>query len=86
MSFVYLQSGSQVIELLQYYSEDDNIRGLGVIDHIAFTVKDIDKEICKLKELNIELVFDSPREILGGKRIMFFYGPDNERIEFIQER
>lgn len=58
----------------------------GVVNHIAFTVDDIDKEWQRLKELQVELIDDEPRSILGGIKIAFFYGPDNERIELFQPK
>ncbi|WP_018131565.1 VOC family protein [Effusibacillus pohliae] len=58
----------------------------GVVNHVAFTVTDIEKEWERLKELNVELIDDEPRTILGGVKVGFFYGPDNERLEFFQPK
>lgn len=85
LSFIYLSNDGDVIELLKYKITDNKLRNYGTIDHLAFNVQDLDKEIKYLKEHQIELAFDQPRFAIGGKRIMFFYGPDRERIEYIEE-
>ncbi|MFC4766483.1 VOC family protein [Effusibacillus consociatus] len=58
----------------------------GVVNHLAFTVTDIDKAWERLKQLNVKLIDQEPRTILDGVRIGFFYGPDHERLEFFQSK
>lgn len=82
LKFLYLKCGNNTIELLQYLSEDSK-RGRGNIDHIAFNVINLDMEIKRLKELDVSFVFDKPREV-NEKKIIFFTGPDGERIEFME--
>lgn len=86
LRFLYLSNDQEVIELLQYKITDDKSRNYGTIDHLAFSVQDLDKEIKILKEHQIELAFEQPRVAIEGKSIMFFYGPDRERIEYIEEK
>lgn len=82
VQFALFNAGDQVIELLKF-SQDNKVRGEGVISHIAFTVEDIEKEINRLKDLGVNLVTDQPRE-LPGMKIFFFTGPSGESIEFVQ--
>lgn len=84
LKFLYLEIDGQTIELLQYHNSEEGIRPRGAIDHIAFFVDDIENEIKRLKKLNVTLLFDSPKEV-NSMRIMFFEGPDGERIEFMEE-
>lgn len=58
----------------------------GVVNHVAFTVTDIEQEWKRLKEISVELIDEEPRTILGGIKIGFFYGPDNERLELFQPK
>lgn len=63
----------------------DGLPERGKVDHIAFTVSDIDRETERLKELGVKLI-EEPYTILDGVRIAFFYGPDGERLEFYQPK
>jgi len=58
----------------------------GVVHHIAFTVSDIEAEVERLKGLGVRMLDESPREILGGVKIAFFFGPDGERLEYFQPK
>jgi lactoylglutathione lyase len=83
---VFLDSGSGILEILQYFKQENSDRKDGVVDHIAFSVDDMDKAIRILKENNVTMLFDEPKIVMGGgKKIMFFLGPDGERLEFMQE-
>ncbi|MGI5921156.1 MAG: VOC family protein [Syntrophomonadaceae bacterium] len=85
MKFVFLDFKGQSIELIQYLAGETTPRLPGPLDHIAVEVKDIDKEIARLKEMGVELLAEAPREVLNGKKIIFLAGPDGERIELVQE-
>lgn len=79
---VYLKSGDNVIELLKYASENVD-RNWGVVDHIAFTVNNLDMEIERLKGIGAKMILDEPKDI-GDKRVMFFNGPSGERLELVE--
>jgi lactoylglutathione lyase len=86
MKFIYLNLGNQIIELIQHLGEEEKPRRSGPIDHIAIEVEDINAAVARLKDLGIDCLSDSPREVFDGqKKIIFFLGPDGERIEFVQE-
>lgn len=85
MKFIYLTLGDQIIELIQYLGGEGNLRLPGPIDHIAIEVSDIYAEVARLKNMEIEFLSDSPREVLGGRKIIFLLGPDGERIELVQQ-
>lgn len=79
----FLKAGQQTIELIQYQEDSVKERGAGIIDHLAFAVNDIEAAIDKLRQQQVTLLFDQPK-IVGGRKIMFFVGPDGERMEFVQ--
>lgn len=58
----------------------------GKVNHIAFTVGDIEAEIARLKAAGVRMTDDQPRTILDGIRIAFFNGPDGERLELFQPK
>jgi lactoylglutathione lyase len=79
---VYMKADNQTIELLKY-KQENVVRGMGIVDHIAFTVDNIETEIEKVKQLGAKMLFDMPKD-LGDKRITFFEGPSGERLEFVE--
>ncbi|MTI68468.1 MAG: VOC family protein [Firmicutes bacterium] len=83
LKFLYLKSGEQIIEFLKYKQPFEK-RERGPIDHIAFKVEDMEKAIEKAKEYGGVMLFDEPRKH-NDTRIMFFKGPNGERIEFIEK-
>lgn len=83
--FAFIKAGQQTIELIQYHEDSEKVRGAGIVDHIAFTVTDIEAETAKLRRHHVTLLFDQPKVTTSGKKIMFFAGPDGERLEFVQK-
>lgn len=57
-----------------------------VVNHIAFTVNNIEAEIDRLRKLEVQLLDETPRTILDGRKIAFFLGPDGERLELFQPK
>lgn len=80
---VLVKAGNQVIELLEDKTPSDDKRGAGVIDHIAFNVDDIEKALANLQSAGVTIL-DMPRAASGNKKVMFFEGPDGERLEFVE--
>jgi len=80
----FLLAGKQLIELIQYSMPDKAKRSAGVVDHIAFKVDDMDKALARLQSAGVTIL-EMPKAVLGDKRVMFFQGPDGERLEFIEE-
>ncbi|HEX3012067.1 MAG TPA: VOC family protein [Syntrophomonadaceae bacterium] len=82
---IFLRLENGILELIQHKDVAAEYRQAGPIDHLALAVKNIDTEVLRLKKLGIPCLFEEPKEVLKGKRIMFFSGPDGERLEFIEE-
>ncbi|BBB91201.1 MAG TPA: VOC family protein [Methylomusa anaerophila] len=79
----FLACGRQILELVEYKAAAGGERSAGPVDHIAFAVLDMDAAVSRLKQRNVPLAFDTPR-LAGNKKILFFSGPDGERLEFVQ--
>ncbi len=56
----------------------------GKVNHVAFTVDDLSKEIQELKNHSVLFVEDEVTSLPDGSQYIFFYGPDRERIEYFQ--
>lgn len=80
----YPESENIQVELIS--GGHDDIPAKGKVDHLAFTVSDIEAEVERLRQLGVRLIHESPKTILNGIKIAFFYGPDGERLEFFQPR
>jgi lactoylglutathione lyase len=78
--------GSVNIQVELISGGHDDIPAKGKVDHLAFTVSDIEAEIERLRKLGVSLIDESPRTILDGIKIAFFYGPNGERLEFFQPK
>jgi catechol 2,3-dioxygenase-like lactoylglutathione lyase family enzyme len=84
------QTGDTLVELLEYAShkgkkrENYEIFDLGA-SHIAFTVRDVDKEYQKLQEQGV--AFISPPQISPDKKakVTFCFDPDGVPIELVEE-
>lgn len=64
----------------------DGLSDNGKVNHLAFTVSDIEAEVGRLTGLGVSMIDESPRVILDGVKIAFFYGPDGEKLEFFQPK
>ena len=78
------------IELIQYHSPDSGIdqdmhkpNQIG-FRHIAFQVDCIEEEVEKLTRLGIKMVGSIQAYPKTGKKLVYFYGPDNILLEYAQ--
>jgi lactoylglutathione lyase len=85
LNIVYLKAGNSIIELLKYKVVETEKRGRGVVDHIAFFVSNMEVSLEKVKAAGAEMLQDAIRD-MGHQRVMFFAGPDGERIEFVEPK
>ncbi len=82
---IFLRAGDGVIELINKFNQYEE-RSAGVVDHIAFTVDNLDEEIKKLQESGVNILGDKPIQVTENMRVIFFEGPDRERLEFVEKR
>jgi len=85
MAFLYLESQPDMeIELIcdrnpiVEYSEN------GIVNHLAFTVEDIDATIDYLKGKEIEFTSDEVNSTLEGGRMILFKGPSRELLQLVE--
>ncbi len=85
LKIVYLQAGAITIELLEYLIPPGPRHEAGTLDHLAFSVPNIYTAIECLKAEKVEFLSDEPRKAMNGSNIIFFLGPDREKIELVEE-
>ncbi|AFC27812.1 Glyoxalase/bleomycin resistance protein/dioxygenase [Paenibacillus mucilaginosus 3016] len=76
--------GSEHIEIELIGRGTEGLSGSGIVNHVAFTVSDIEGEMARLQDLGVRFEEGSSKVILNGVRIAFFQGPDGERLELFQ--
>lgn len=82
----FLDAEGQTIILLQLLAGDPEMNRIcGAIDHLAFQVKDIDAAVKKLRLADIKLQMEKPKVEIIGARVFYFYGPDGERLEYVED-
>lgn len=83
VNILFMKNENTVIELIcaknGAYEQVPN----GIVSHIAFTVPDIKYYAEKLKKNNVVFETNEPM-VMANKLIIFFAGPDGERLEFVQ--
>jgi lactoylglutathione lyase len=84
IKLIFLNSGGQIIELVQRLQESTLERTAGIVDHIAFEVEDVFAEMERLHAAGVVTVSDTPGGIGRSLKNFFFLGPDGERLEFLQ--
>lgn len=82
---IELRCGNLLLELLEPLSPQSQIRGSGIYDHLAFKTDSIEASIKQLSEQGVTFETAAPKELMNGKKIIFFRGPDDERIELVEE-
>ncbi|QRG67293.1 VOC family protein [Brevibacillus choshinensis] len=85
MTFLYHdnQPGFE-IELIRDLTPMGDYSEQGLVNHLAFTVDDIDEAINHYREKGIEFKTETPNPSLDGGRTIFFYGPDRELLQFVE--
>ncbi|MET3851052.1 VOC family protein [Paenibacillus sp. OAE614] len=71
-----------LIELVE--RADSGLPGEGTVNHIAFTVNDIDEEASRIAELGVTFLHEKVITVGDGTRFIFFKGPDGEHLELYQ--
>jgi lactoylglutathione lyase len=86
LKIAFLQIGNSQMEILCRTKTPEGYGKDGAFAHLAFTVDDIDAAVDRLRANDVTCTFDAPQTVLGGCRIFFFKGPDNETLELFQPR
>ena len=85
MAFLFLESQpSMEIELIQEMNPASDFSENGIVNHLAFTVEDIDRTINYLKGKNIRFTSDEINSTLEGGRMILFRGPNQELLQLVE--
>jgi len=86
LQIAFVQIGESQLELLAS-SGTRAPAETGVIQHLAFTVSNLDGIVEQLKDADVKLVDSEPKPVFDGKaRVFFFKGPDGETLELWEEQ
>lgn len=83
LDIVFLETGSSIIELLQF-KDDRPSRSAGLFDHMAFEVNNVEEAMANLEAMGVSFN-ESPRISITGSKVVFFSGPDGERLELMEK-
>jgi len=85
MAFLYLDSQPDMeIELIQDFNSNIHYYEDGIVNHLAFTVDDINSSITELKEKGIQLSLNEAKSTLEGGRMILFKGPNLELLQLVE--
>lgn len=85
MAFLYLESQPDMeIELIQDIDETTDYSESGKVNHLAFTVKDLEESIRYYRERGVQFISDEPKPTLEGGRMILFTGPDRELLQLVE--
>jgi lactoylglutathione lyase len=85
MAFLYLEQQKDMeIELIRD-KEPKEYSSNSVVNHLAFTVENIDEAISYYKNKGITFTSDEPKPTIDGGRMILFYGPNEEFLQFVEK-
>lgn len=86
MTFLYLESQPDMeIELIQEKTAEVEYGETGIVNHLAFTVENIEETIQFLKEKEIVFTSDEVKPTLEGGRMILFHGPNQELLQLVEK-
>ncbi|WP_434499350.1 VOC family protein [Peribacillus frigoritolerans] len=85
MAFLYLEKQpSMEIELIRDIDPIGEYNKSGVVNHLAFTVDDINQTISHYEKKGIKFLSIQPQSTLEGGLMILFYGPNGELLQLIE--
>lgn len=85
MVFLYLEAQPDMeIELIRDVEPVGEYNDDGKVNHLAFTVEDIDEAIAHYREKGIDFLSARANPTLEGGRMILFHGPDGELLQFVE--
>lgn len=85
MAFLYLEAQPDMeIELIRDVEPVGEYNDDGKVNHLAFTVEDIDEAIAHYREKGIDFLSAGANPTLEGGRMILFHGPDGELLQFVE--
>lgn len=85
LAFLYLESQPDMeIELIRDLEPTETYHDVGLVNHLAFNVTDIDEAIRHYRNLGIEFTTVETKPTLEGGRMILFHGPNGELLQLIE--
>lgn len=85
IAFLYLESQPDMeIELICDVDSAVGYNEDGIVNHLAFTVNDIEAAIGYLKDKRVEFCSDEIKSTLEGGRMILFWGPSRELLQLVE--
>ncbi|PIC62610.1 glyoxalase [Sporosarcina sp. P13] len=85
MAFLYLEAQPDTeIELIRDIDPVGEYNRSGIVNHLAFTVEDIDLSIQHFKDKGIKFISSEPQPTLEGGRMILFNGPNDELLQLVE--
>jgi lactoylglutathione lyase len=81
LELAFVSIGDTELELI---AGEETPKGDTQINHIAFSVPDLDAAMAAVHKADSEVEFTDRMELWEGNACIFFRGPDDERLEFMQ--
>lgn len=72
------------IELIRDLTPQGDYSSKGIVNHLAFTVLNIEEAILHYKGRGIEFNSEQPNIAVDGAKTIFFYGPDRELLQLVE--
>lgn len=72
------------IELIQDITPGIEYARNGVVNHLAFTVENIETAIAFYTAKGVKFMSDKPRNSIAGTKTIFFQGPDEELLQLVE--
>lgn len=76
------KAGQIYVELVS--GKENEYPDEGKVNHIAFTVDNIEEEIQRLRSLKVVFTNGEPNALENSAKYIFFKGPDGESLELFQ--
>jgi lactoylglutathione lyase len=85
MAFLYHenQTGFE-IELIRDLQPEGEYSDKGIVNHLAFTVDNIEEAMDYYRSKGIQFNSNKPNTAIDGAQTIFFTGPDQELLQFVQ--
>ncbi|WP_062748200.1 VOC family protein [Shouchella tritolerans] len=85
LAFLYLEEQPNMeIELIQDIDPNGKYNKNGIVNHLAFTVEDINQAISYYEKKGIKFLSNQPQLTLEGGLMILFYGPNGELLQLIE--
>lgn len=85
MAFLYLESQPDMeVELICDVDSAVGYNEDGIVNHLAFTVHDIEAAIGYLKDKRVEFCSDEIKPTFEGGRMILFWGPSRELLQLVE--